>query len=166
MRRRVSAALLRRSRRGQVCPIGRCVACEVSVVGLKFQCRNESPRCSRPRRSRVFRGFYCYLPPKSHRGLTAVRAFAGFSLRALREEARRTSVGCTGVARSAVGQRDITVGHGDQDHSLPMRAEVSRRRWAERDGARGGPIVSGRDGQCSGELLRTGEFIRCEVAVV
>ena len=47
-----------------------------------------------------------------------------------------------------------------------MRAEVSRRRWAERDGARGGPIVSGRDGQCSGELLRTGEFIRCVRALL
>jgi hypothetical protein len=89
-----------------------------------------------------------------------LRCTPNFWLRALREEARRASVGCTGVAGSAVGQRDVTVRHRDQDQPLPTRADVTRRRWTERDGPRGGPIVSGRDGQLSGELLRTGEFIR------
>src|SRR5437773_12428455 len=42
-----------------------------------------------------------------------------------------------------------------------MRAEVSRSRWSEADSPRGRPIVSGRDGQISAELLRSGEFIRC-----
>ena len=89
-----------------------------------------------------------------------LRCSANFWLRALREEARRASVGCTGVAGSAIGQRDVTVRHRDQDHPLPVRAEVSRSRWAEADSPRGGPIVAGRDGQVSAELVRTGEFIR------
>ena len=78
----------------------------------------------------------------------------------LREEVRRTSVGCTGVAGSAVGQSDITVRYRYQDHPLTVRTEVSRARRAERDGARGGPIVAGCDGQLSADLLRRGEFIR------
>ena len=82
------------------------------------------------------------------------------SLRTLREEVRRASVGCTGIAGSAIGQCDVTVRHRNQDHSLPVRAEVSRRRGAQRDGTRGRPIVAGRDGQLSADLLRTGEFIR------
>src|SRR5437773_5132606 len=90
-----------------------------------------------------------------------LRCSANFWLRTLREEVRRTSVGCTGVASSAIGQRDVTVRHRDQDHRLPMRAEVSRSRWSEADSPRGRPIVSGRDGQIAAELLRSGEFIRC-----
>src|SRR5207247_9800724 len=43
---------------------------------------------------------------------------------------------------------------------LPVRAEVSRLLGAQRDGARGRPVVAGRDGQLSGDLVRTGEFIR------
>ncbi len=42
-----------------------------------------------------------------------------------------------------------------------MRAEVSRLRGAQRDGARGGAIVAGRHGQLSGDVLRSGEFIGC-----
>ena len=75
-----------------------------------------------------------------------LRCSANFWLRALREEARRASVGCTGVAGSAIGQRDVTVRHRNQDHFLPVRAEVSWRRGAEREGTRGRPIVAGRDG--------------------
>jgi hypothetical protein len=99
-------------------------------------------------------------PQLQHGDLSTRRK--GFSrlLRTLWEEACRASVGCTGVAGSAIGQRDVTVRHRDQDHLLPARAEVTRSAWAERDGPRGGPIVAGRDGQLSGDVLRTGEFIR------
>jgi hypothetical protein len=91
---------------------------------------------------------------------TVKESLQAFSSRTLREEVRRASVGCTGIAGSAIGQRDVTVRHRNQDHFLPVRAEVVRPCWAEVDRARGRPIVASRDRQLSADLLRLGEFIR------
>jgi hypothetical protein len=135
--------MLRTTPRASPFTIQRAISKSRSDHGLRFRAKQKPPRGGRG-------GF----------STSYLIRIAGALLRTLREEVRRASVGCTGVAGSAIGQRDVTVRHRDQDHLLPVRAEVSRLLGAQRDGARGRPIVAGRDGQLSGDLVRTGEFIR------